>query len=286
MRSRLPVRPCFIVIALSGAGRSVSQAAPAKTPASAPTTSTCWDTATTQLDMDDCAEKDYETADTELNAVYTQTVAAAAAGTNWADGPTLKATLETAEKGWIAFRDADCDFAGNAQAEGGTMEPMLETQCGTDRTHERTRWLRALNARFTGAPVAPAPAVAASTERPEQKAEEDCLAKRPNDSSSATAACAQIVFKVDDGALNVAYQKLAALVAGFCSSDGTGCDIKAKLKTAELAWMTYRDADAPLFALTVEIRDFQGQAQVDHQSGLTEERTADLAQDLKDLTDK
>jgi uncharacterized protein YecT (DUF1311 family) len=49
----------------------------------------------------------------------------------------------TAQRTWIAYRDAQCEAAG-FQARGGTMEPMLVAGCIADITEVRTKELKAL----------------------------------------------------------------------------------------------------------------------------------------------
>ncbi len=40
--------------------------------------------------------------------------------------------LKQAQQAWIALRDADCAFLASG-AEGGSMQPMLVSQCMTDK---------------------------------------------------------------------------------------------------------------------------------------------------------
>ena len=76
----------------------------------------------TQMGLDQCASAAYKKTDAKLNAVYRQIVARLAGDAD------TKARLVTAQKAWIAFRDAECKFrAGNA--EGGSIYPMLVIQC-------------------------------------------------------------------------------------------------------------------------------------------------------------
>ena len=102
---------------------------------------------TTQMDMTACAVIDYNKADTVLNEVWAEAIAEAK---NFDildtidDGrPGYEETLRSAQRAWIAFRDASCNYEGYF-ARGGTMEPMLVNQCLARLTGERTKQLRQL----------------------------------------------------------------------------------------------------------------------------------------------
>jgi urease subunit alpha len=60
--------------------------------------------------------------------------------------------LVTAQRAWIAYRDAECEARG-FQARGGTMEPMLVAGCIADVTDARTKVWRAAYARCIGPDV-------------------------------------------------------------------------------------------------------------------------------------
>lgn len=96
-----------------------------------------------QQDMNYCAEKDFEAADAELNAVWKE--ARAAAKSLDAEQPDeLKGAdkaLLAAQRGWIAYRDGQCELAG-FEARGGSMEPMLVSGCRAELTRTRTKELK------------------------------------------------------------------------------------------------------------------------------------------------
>jgi uncharacterized protein YecT (DUF1311 family) len=96
-----------------------------------------------QQDMNACAAKDYEAADVELNAVWKKARAAAKEmDAEYSDD--LKGAddaLVAAQRGWIAYRDGQCDLAG-FEARGGSMEPMLVSGCLADLTRKRTKELQ------------------------------------------------------------------------------------------------------------------------------------------------
>lgn len=92
------------------------------------------DNATTQIDMNICADKDYQTADRKLNDVYRKVMTALGdAG--------YRAKLKTAEKAWIQYRDTECTFEA-AQNEGGSIYPMEYSSCVTRLTGARTKELQ------------------------------------------------------------------------------------------------------------------------------------------------
>jgi len=102
----------------------------------------------TQVEMNACAQLDFERADAELNAEYRRAIAHARAsdraeralreGDNRAG---VEATLREAQRAWVAFRDAHCRLQGY-EARGGSMEPMLYDGCLAALTRARTAQLR------------------------------------------------------------------------------------------------------------------------------------------------
>lgn len=102
----------------------------------------------TQQDMNDCANRDFEAADAELNAVYKQAMAAMRktdaemADLNGAYAGAVEA-LKKAQRGWVAYRDGTCTLAG-FEARGGSMEPMLVSGCLAETTRKRTADLKDL----------------------------------------------------------------------------------------------------------------------------------------------
>jgi uncharacterized protein YecT (DUF1311 family) len=97
----------------------------------AATASPC-DEARTQMDMNECADREYRKADAELNRVYQQLMRASGG---------RDAKLKSAQLAWIKFRDAECDYEA-AFNEGGSMQPMTYSFCLADVTRARTKQLR------------------------------------------------------------------------------------------------------------------------------------------------
>jgi uncharacterized protein YecT (DUF1311 family) len=101
--------------------------------------------AETQQDMNICAYQAWEAADAELNRVYADAVSAMQVSD--ADFPPEGATeeerLRTAQRAWVAFRDANCDVAG-FQMRGGSAEPLLINGCMHQMTQDRIAELQML----------------------------------------------------------------------------------------------------------------------------------------------
>ncbi|WKL58388.1 lysozyme inhibitor LprI family protein [Asticcacaulis sp. ZE23SCel15] len=95
------------------------------------------DNAMTQSDMNICAGRDYARADAELNRIYKQVREALK--------PDAKATqlLITAQRQWIAFRDATCALEAYPNT-GGSLYGMVLTTCKTGLTDARTKDLTAI----------------------------------------------------------------------------------------------------------------------------------------------
>jgi uncharacterized protein YecT (DUF1311 family) len=85
-----------------------------------------------QMQLDQCAGQDFTAADAKLNALYKTMMAKYDA----ANG----ALLKSAERAWIAYRDAECSYETNLTV-GGTINPMMDTMCRTEKTNARIKEL-------------------------------------------------------------------------------------------------------------------------------------------------
>lgn len=92
--------------------------------------------AVTQADMSECADQSYRAADKALNAEYGKAMAAL--------DETAGTALRDAQRAWIAFRDLACK-AEAAQYAGGSIAPMVFSDCLTRLTERRTEDLRLLS---------------------------------------------------------------------------------------------------------------------------------------------
>jgi uncharacterized protein YecT (DUF1311 family) len=88
--------------------------------------------ASTQIELDYCAGQDFKAADARLNAVYQQLMAKYDVAN--------QALLRAAEEKWIAWRDAECAYE-TALTVGGTVHPMMETMCDTEKTNTHIKEL-------------------------------------------------------------------------------------------------------------------------------------------------
>ena len=86
--------------------------------------------AQSQADMTACADRQFKQADAELNASYKQIMA------RLKDDADTSKLLVSAQKAWVAFRDAECSFSSSA-AIGGSIHPMLVAQCREGLTRKR-----------------------------------------------------------------------------------------------------------------------------------------------------
>ena len=91
--------------------------------------------ANTQTEMNQCAAAQYQAADKKLNETWQQAL-------KRASGQQLE-LLKKAQQAWISLRDADCAFLASG-AEGGSMQPMLISQCMSDKSVEREAFLASL----------------------------------------------------------------------------------------------------------------------------------------------
>lgn len=88
----------------------------------------------TQAQMTRSAYADFAKADRELNRVYKVLMGKL--------DSTSRQKLVKAQRAWLTFRDADADLAGDTEARGGSMEPMLVAFRKQELTEARTRDLR------------------------------------------------------------------------------------------------------------------------------------------------
>jgi uncharacterized protein YecT (DUF1311 family) len=99
-----------------------------------------------QMEMNMCAEIDFERADAELNRIYRESIAGVRQADRELDRtsdqrPSNEAILREAQRAWVAFRDAQCTWEANGEARGGSMEPMVHGQCLARMTRERVAQL-------------------------------------------------------------------------------------------------------------------------------------------------
>lgn len=92
--------------------------------------------AATQMEMDACAGQSYKKSDAELNAVYKEVRG------RLQDDADARNLLLAAQRAWLAFRDSECAFSASGTT-GGSVYPMVVTQCKDGLTQDRSKALRA-----------------------------------------------------------------------------------------------------------------------------------------------
>jgi uncharacterized protein YecT (DUF1311 family) len=89
-----------------------------------------------QAGLNQCAGDAYKKADAALNAAYKQVMARL-------NSEATAKSLVAAQRAWIAYRDAECDFISSG-VEGGSARPMIVAQCLEQLTSQRADDLKAL----------------------------------------------------------------------------------------------------------------------------------------------
>lgn len=90
------------------------------------------DNAEDQASLNQCASDAYAAADGKLNDAYKKIEA------RLSDLPEFRMALTKAQRAWIAYRDAECAFAGSAVA-GASSYPMVLSYCLAGLTQARVQ---------------------------------------------------------------------------------------------------------------------------------------------------
>lgn len=104
-----------------------------------------------QMELTQCAYREWQVADAELNAVYPRVMAMLKAQDAdlepiYRGGPEA---LRDAQRAWIVFRDKTCEAEGFAM-RGGSAEPMVVAGCLRTLTTERIGHLYGMLDAFGG----------------------------------------------------------------------------------------------------------------------------------------
>ena len=101
--------------------------------------------AMTQMDINICANEEYEAADKALNVQWAKTRKVMAEWDADIDAENRGAvdSLMKAQRAWIDYRDGQCDAVGYS-VWGGTMYPAVVSGCLTELTQKRTEELKDL----------------------------------------------------------------------------------------------------------------------------------------------
>jgi len=89
--------------------------------------------ATNTLELNECAQRQFDRQEKQLNAVYQDTL-------KLLEGSATKQLLIAAQRRWVEFRQADCDAQRNL-FEGGTVAPQVYLGCMVDHAKQRGKEL-------------------------------------------------------------------------------------------------------------------------------------------------
>jgi len=113
----------------------------------------CEERPISQFQMDKCADFQFKRADARLDKVYGNALKRMsddlARAENRGDKTQMQyeqtaiAGLKDAERAWLSYRDIQCKAAGQ-QYEGGSMAPMIYSQCLTTITEHRIADLKSI----------------------------------------------------------------------------------------------------------------------------------------------
>ncbi|WP_372646692.1 lysozyme inhibitor LprI family protein [Hyphomicrobium sp.] len=97
------------------------------------------------VELNFCADKEYQAADKALNAEYALALKSVRSRTleRPYDAKSAEDALKTAQRAWIAYRDADCKGVVAQVWTNGTGATSAILMCMTDKTQQRTKELNA-----------------------------------------------------------------------------------------------------------------------------------------------
>ena len=90
----------------------------------------------TQLEMNQCAKRDYDTATKEINQIYNEYRKRL--------NPSQKEQIKEVQLAWIKYRDLACKFESSG-VSGGSAESMIVGVCLTRLTRARIAELKTLS---------------------------------------------------------------------------------------------------------------------------------------------
>ena len=93
-----------------------------------PAYAACTNKAVSTADTRECAMAELAVWDKRLNAAYGKVMASR----NWGDD--TKGLVRTAQRNWLAYRQAKCAAEGQMVAEGGTLAGIIDADCFVTET--------------------------------------------------------------------------------------------------------------------------------------------------------
>ncbi|HZZ04802.1 lysozyme inhibitor LprI family protein [Paraburkholderia sp.] len=88
--------------------------------------------ASDQYSLNHCADLDYQSADKKLNETYSKLLKKVS--------PQGKPRLQKAERAWVAYRDAQCEFLTSSPTPY-SAQPMIHAYCLSRLTEAQTKLL-------------------------------------------------------------------------------------------------------------------------------------------------
>jgi uncharacterized protein YecT (DUF1311 family) len=101
---------------------------------------------TSQMDMNQCANGNSDSADAALNVTYKQVM-------QWLPNPKAKADLKMSERAWIKSRDKQCNDEAGDEQDGGSIWQMEMSNCLEKQTAARIRVLNKMRTCTAGVSV-------------------------------------------------------------------------------------------------------------------------------------
>ncbi len=100
--------------------------------------------ASSTVEINFCADKDYQAADKALNAAYAMALKYVRSRDleKPYDAKSFEAALKNAQRAWVAYRDADCKDLVAQEWSGGSGTTSAILGCMTEKTMQRTKDLK------------------------------------------------------------------------------------------------------------------------------------------------
>jgi uncharacterized protein YecT (DUF1311 family) len=100
--------------------------------------------ASSTVEMNFCADKDYQAADKSLNTAYATALAYIRSRDMEKpyDAKSFEDSMRNAQRTWVAYRDADCRDLVAQEWSGGSGASSAILGCMTEKTNQRTKELK------------------------------------------------------------------------------------------------------------------------------------------------